>query len=211
MVKESYVAAKERWARKMAGTAKSDIRSSDRLPPGQRQVTDFPVLDLGIHPDLPLTDWTLRIHGHVENPVTLRWTDFRALPTFSDTSDFHCVTTWSQFDMRWEGVAFFTLADLVKPRSSATHVYFRAYDGYTTNNRLESLLDDDVLVAHSWNGAPLTREHGGPARVVVPKLYAWKGAKWVKEMVFLDRDILGFWELRGYSNTADPWRDDRFA
>lgn len=113
--------------------------------------------------------------------------------------------------MSWEGVSFFTLADLVRPKSSATHVYFRAYDGYTTNNRLESLLDDDVMIAHGWNGSPLTREHGGPARVIVPKLYAWKGAKWVKELVFLDRDILGFWELRGYSNTADPWRDDRFS
>jgi DMSO/TMAO reductase YedYZ molybdopterin-dependent catalytic subunit len=210
-VKDAYIAAKERWARKMAGQAKPAARSQDRLPPGQRLVDDFPVLDLGVTPEVPLDQWSLRIHGKVERPVILDWAAFRALPQFKDVSDFHCVTTWSQYDMSWEGVAFLTLAELVQPRSDASHVYFRSHDGYTTNNRLDALMDDDVLIAHSWNGAPLSREHGGPARVIVPKLYAWKGAKWVKEMIFLDRDLLGFWELRGYSNTADPWRDDRFA
>lgn len=210
-MKDAYIAAKERWARKMAGQAKPAARSQDRLPPGQRLVDDFPVLDLGVTPEVPLDQWSLRIHGKVERPVILDWAAFRALPQFKDVSDFHCVTTWSQYDMSWEGVAFLTLAELVQPRSDASHVYFRSHDGYTTNNRLDALMDDDVLIAHSWNGAPLSREHGGPARVIVPKLYAWKGAKWVKEMIFLDRDLLGFWELRGYSNTADPWRDDRFA
>ncbi|MCC6232982.1 MAG: molybdopterin-dependent oxidoreductase [Verrucomicrobiales bacterium] len=209
-MKASYLAAKERWARKMAGTARPTVRSTDRLPPGQRLVDNFPVLDLGMQPEVTRDQWRLRLHGQVENPVTLDWNTFMALPTFRDTSDFHCVTTWSQFDMTWEGVAFLTLAELVRPRPSASHVFFRASDGYTTNARLDDLMDDDVLVAHSWNGQPLSREHGAPARVVVPKLYAWKGAKWVREMIFLDRDILGFWELRGYSNTADPWTDDRF-
>ena len=210
-VKDAYIAAKERWARKNAGQSPRPERTTARLPPGQRLVTDFPVLDLGVQPEIPIESWSLRIHGHVEKPVTLDWQKFRNLPPFRDTSDFHCVTTWSQFDMAWEGVAFFTLADLVQPKPSATHVYFRASDGYTTNNSLEVLLDDDVLVAHSWNGQPLSREHGGPARVIIPKRYAWKGAKWVKEMIFLDRDLRGFWELRGYSNTADPWTDDRFS
>jgi DMSO/TMAO reductase YedYZ molybdopterin-dependent catalytic subunit len=126
-------------------------------------------------------------------------------------SDFHCVTTWSQFDMTWEGVAFFTLADLVRPKPEVTHVFFKCYDGYSTNNPLGVCLDDDVLIAHRWNGNPLAREHGGPARVIIPKRYAWKGAKWIKEIVFLDRDILGFWEVRGYSNIADPWTEDRFS
>jgi len=210
-VKEAYIAAKERWARKMAGATPAGSRSADRLPPGQRQVTNFPVLDLGVQPSIPTDQWSLRLHGQVEQPVTLTWEAFRALPQFRDRSDFHCVTTWSQFDMDWEGVAFLTLADLVKPKPAATHVFFKAYDGYTTNATLDAVMDDDVLVAHSWNGQPLVREHGGPARVVVPKLYAWKGAKWVKEIIFLDRDLLGFWELRGYSNTADPWREDRFS
>ena len=109
------------------------------------------------------------------------------------------------------GVAFFTVADLVKPRPEATHVFFKSYDGYSTNNPLAVCLDDDVLIAHKWNGHPLPREHGGPARLIIPKRYAWKGAKFIREIVFLDRDILGFWEVRGYSNTADPWAEDRFA
>jgi DMSO/TMAO reductase YedYZ molybdopterin-dependent catalytic subunit len=210
-VKEAYIAAKERWARKMAGQEKSTVRSENRLPPGQRQVHNFPVLDLGVKPAIATDQWQLKIGGHVENPVTLSWADFLALPQFKDVSDFHCVTTWSQFDMPWEGVAFFTLADLVKPKASATHVFFKSHDGYSTNNPLGVMLDDDVLIAHAWNGQPLPVEHGGPARVIVPKKYAWKGAKWIREITFLDRDILGFWEVRGYSNTADPWTDDRFS
>ena len=210
-MKDSYIAAKERWARKMAGQEKPAFRSTDRLPPGQRQVHNFPVLDLGVRPDVTLARWELKIHGHVENPVTLNWQQFLALPLFKDVSDFHCVTTWSQFDMAWEGVAFFTIAELVKPRPEATHVFFKSYDGYSTNNPLEVCLDDDVLIAHKWNGKPLSIEHGGPARVIIPKRYAWKGAKFIREITFLDRDVLGFWELRGYSNTADPWTEDRFA
>jgi DMSO/TMAO reductase YedYZ molybdopterin-dependent catalytic subunit len=210
-VKDAYIAAKERWARKMAGQERPPARSVDRLPPGQRQVTNFPVLDLGIRPEVTLDQWELKIHGEVENPVTLDWRQFLALPQFRDVSDFHCVTTWSQFDMAFEGVAFFTLADLVRPTSKATHVLFKSYDGYSTNNPLSVCLDDDVLVAHRWNGQPLTKEHGGPARVIIPKRYAWKGAKFVREIVFLDHDQPGFWEVRGYSNTADPWTEDRFA
>jgi len=108
-MKEAYISAKERWARKMAGVQRAAPRSMDRLPPGQRQVHNFPVLDLGVRPSVSLTDWRLKIHGHVENPVTLDWQQFLALPQFKDTSDFHCVTTWSQFDMEWEGVAFLRL------------------------------------------------------------------------------------------------------
>ncbi len=209
-MKESYIAAKERWARKKAGKEMPENRSLDRLPPGQRQVHNFPVLDLGVRPDISLDTWQLKILGHVENPVTLTWQQFLALPQFKDNSDFHCVTTWSQFDMAWEGVAFLTLADLVRPKSEASHVFFKSFDGYSTNNPLAVCMDDDVLIAHSWNGKPLTPEHGGPARVIIPKRYAWKGAKFIREITFLDRDVLGFWEIRGYSNTADPWTEDRF-
>lgn len=210
-MKEAYIAAKERWARKLAGKEKRVVRGADRLPPGQRQVHNFPVLDLGLKPEVSREQWALKIHGHVENPVTLNWDQFMALPQFTDVSDFHCVTTWSQFDMEFSGVAFFTIAELVKPKPSATHVFFKSYDGYSTNNPLEVMMDDDVLIAHSWNGQPLPVEHGGPARVIVPKKYAWKGAKWIREIAFLDRDIRGFWEVRGYSNTADPWTEDRFG
>ncbi len=210
-MKDDYIARKERWARKMAGKEPRAARSQDRLPPGQREAHNFPVLDLGIQPEVPREQWRLKIHGHVENPVVLTWEDFMALPQFKDVSDFHCVTTWSQFDMEFEGVSFFTIADLVRPKGSASHVFFKSYDGYSTNNPLEVCLDDDVLIAHSWNGKPLTKEHGGPARVIVPKRYAWKGAKFIREITFLDRDILGFWEVRGYSNSADPWLEERFS
>ena len=210
-MKEAYIAAKERWARKMAGKERPAVRSGNRLPPGQRRVYNFPVLDIGVRPEIPLDKWELRITGLVENPVTLTWPQFLALPQFQDVSDFHCVTTWSQFDMEFEGVAFFTLADLVKPRPEATHVIFKSWDGYTTNNPVDACLDDDVLVAHKWNGQPLTSDHGGPARVIIPKRYAWKGAKFIREIVFQDHDQLGFWEVRGYSNTADPFTEDRFS
>ena len=210
-MKDKHIAAKERWAAKMASKAKPQGRSGDRLPPGQREVKKFPVLDLGIHPKISREEWQLTIRGHVENPVTLDWNQFMALEQFKDTSDFHCVTTWSQFDMEWQGVSFFTIAELVRPKKSATHVFFKGYDQYSTNTTLDAVMDDDTLIAHMWNGEPLNVGHGGPARVIVPKLYAWKGAKWVKEITFLDRDILGFWEVRGYSNTANPWTEDRSA
>lgn len=210
-LKADYIERKERWARKMAGKEPRAVRSEDRLPPGQRQVHNFPVLDLGLRPEVPLEKWQLKIHGHVENPVTLSWNDFKALPRFKDTSDFHCVTTWSQFDMEFEGVAFFTVADLVRPKPSASHVFFKSYDGYSTNNPLAVCMDDDVLIADTWNGKPLSSDHGGPVRVIIPKRYAWKGAKFIREITFLDRDILGYWEVRGYSNQADPWLEQRFS
>jgi len=208
---ESYIAAKERWARKMAGQARPAPRSTGRLPPGQRQVHNFPSLDLGVRPEVPPENWELKLHGLVQNPLSLNWQQLLALPQFKDVSDFHCVTTWSRFDMEWEGVAFFTIADLVKPKPEAKHVLFKSYDGYSTNNPLEVCLDDDVLIAHKWNGQPLSREHGGPARVIIPKRYAWKGAKFIHEIIFLEHDLPGYWETRGYSNTADPWTEDRFA
>src|SRR6266516_1787415 len=151
-MKDSYIAAKERWAQKMAGKARSVARSTNRLPPGQRQVHNFPVLDLGIRPEIPLDKWELKIHGQVDNPATLTWDQFLSLPPFKDVSDFHCVTTWSQFDMEWKGVAFFTVAELVKPKPEATPVPFQSYDGYSTNNPLDACMDDDVLIAYKWNG-----------------------------------------------------------
>jgi len=158
---ESYIAAKDRWARKMAGQTPASERATERLPPGQHLVNNFPVLDLGLRPEISLAKWELQIDGQVEQPLTLNWQQFLALRQFKDVSDFHCVTTWSQFDMEWEGVAFFTIAELVRPKPQATHVFFKGYDGYSTNNTLEACLDDDVLIAHQWNGKPLTPEHGG--------------------------------------------------
>src|ERR1043166_5879757 len=160
-MKDSYIAAKERWAAKMAGKARPAVRSENRLPPGQRQGHHIPVFALGVRPGGSVVRWELKSLGHVDNPVTLNWQQFLALPQFKDTSDFPCVTTWSQFDMQWEGVAFFTIAEIVKPKPEATHVFFKSYDGYSTNNPLSVCMDDDVLIAHKWNGKPLSSDHGG--------------------------------------------------
>lgn len=208
-----YIEAKQKWAEKQKarGIAARAEPSRDRLPPGQKLTTGFPVLDLGVQPEIPPADWRLKLDGLVGHPRELNWDDFNALPQVVDVSDFHCVTTWSRYDCRWGGVAFTTLYELVQPKPEAKFVYFTSYDGYSTNVALEQCLDDDVLVATHFDGAPLSREHGGPARVIIPKLYAWKGAKFVNGITFLAEDKLGFWEVRGYSNTADPWTEDRYA
>jgi DMSO/TMAO reductase YedYZ molybdopterin-dependent catalytic subunit len=213
MSKERYITAKQKWAEKQvaAGIRARAVPAEGRLPPGQKLTTGFPVLDLGVQPDIPLSEWSLTLDGLVDKPVTLSWADFNALPQVDDTSDFHCVTTWSKYDCRWGGVAFTTLYELAQPKPEARFVYFTSYDGYSTNVPLEKCLDDDVLVATRFDGSPLPREHGGRARVIIPKLYAWKGAKFVKTLTFLERDKLGFWEVRGYSNDADPWKEERYA
>jgi DMSO/TMAO reductase YedYZ molybdopterin-dependent catalytic subunit len=212
-VKEQLITAKQRWAEKQkaAGFKARGEAAPDRLPPGQRLTTGFPVLDLGVQPEIPLEQWVLTIDGVVERPQKLDWEAFNALPQAEDVSDFHCVTTWSKFDLRWGGVAFTTLYELVRPKPSARFAYFTSYDGYSTNVPLERCLDDDVLVATSFEGAPVPREHGGPARVIIPKLYAWKGAKFVEGIHFLPDDRPGFWEVRGYSNLGDPWTEDRYS
>jgi DMSO/TMAO reductase YedYZ molybdopterin-dependent catalytic subunit len=207
----TIIERKERWARKMSGKAKPSVRSSDRLPPGQHLTSGFPVLDLGIRPDISPEKWRLEVSGLVEHPTIFTWEEFGALPRFEDVSDFHCVTTWSKFDCHWSGVAFFTLVEVVKPAPDVKHVLFTSYDGYSTNVRFEDCMDDDVLIATQFEGRPIPREHGGPARVIIPKRYAWKGAKFVRSIEFAAEDRPGFWEVRGYSNTADPWTEDRFS
>jgi DMSO/TMAO reductase YedYZ molybdopterin-dependent catalytic subunit len=213
MGNERYIEAKQKWAgkQKARGVTARAEPSRERLPPGQKLTTGFPVLDLGVQPEIAPANWRLKVDGRVETPVELTWDAFNALPQVEDVSDFHCVTTWSKYDCRWGGVAFTTLYELVQPKPEARFVYFTSYDGYSTNVTLDACLDDDVLVATRFEGAPLSREHGGPARVIIPKLYAWKGAKFVSGITFLAEDKLGFWEVRGYSNTADPWTEDRYA
>lgn len=213
MSKERYIAAKQKWAEKQKaqGFKPREVAAHDRLPPGQKLTTGFPVLDLGVQPEVPLADWSLTLDGLVEKPVTLNWSQFSAQPQVTDVSDFHCVTTWSKYVCRWSGVAFTTLFELAQPKPEAKYVYFTSYDGYSTNVPLEHCLDDDVLIATQFDGAPVTREHGGPARVIIPKLYAWKGAKFVKTITFLAEDRLGFWEVRGYHNIGDPWKEERYA
>jgi DMSO/TMAO reductase YedYZ molybdopterin-dependent catalytic subunit len=180
-----------------------------QLPPGQGDQRELPVLDLGIHPDVPQDRFRLVVDGAVTRPLELRWEDLLALPQTDDVSDFHCVTGWSMLDLRWSGVRLAALLALARPRDDASHVLVHGHDGYSANLPLEEALKDDVLVAHRLQGAPLPREHGGPARLVVPQLWAWKGAKWLSRVEVLTHDRRGYWEIRGYSNTAHPWRDDR--
>ena len=184
---------------------------ADKLPVGQVQTQKWPVLDLGVHPEISLTKWRLRVDGAVARPTTFSWEQFMELDQVSDVSDFHCVTTWSRFDLSWVGVPFWRLVEAVEPKASAQHILCHGYDDYTTNLSLENALEPDVLLVHTVDGAPLTREHGGPCRMITPKLYAWKGTKWIKRIEFLEVERLGYWELRGYSNSADPWTDDRYA
>ena len=213
MSKARYIEAKQKWAEKQKarGIVGRTVAATDRLPPGQKLTTGFPVLDLGVQPEIPLTEWKLSIGGLVAKPTVFSWDEFNALPEVEDVSDFHCVTTWSKYDCHWGGVAFTTLYELVQPAAEAHFVYFTSFDGYSTNVPLAQCLDDDVLIATRFAGAPVSREHGGPARVIIPKLYAWKGAKFISGISFLTEDKLGFWEVRGYSNTADPWKEERYA
>jgi len=188
------------------------------VPTGQRAVTNWPVLDLGDVPDVSLGDWRLELAGLVENPVTLTWDEFLALPQSDDVSDFHCVTSWSRLGNHWRGVKFKTLAELVVPQENAHWILCTGSDrdlgsdeNYTTNLPLTRAIEDDVMLVHTWEGKPLPREHGGPCRMITPRLYAWKGAKWIRRIEFLEKNRRGFWERRGYSDTAEPWFDDRYS
>ncbi len=196
---------------KILGTGPANRHGMPQLPPGQKEVSNWPVLDLGIQPEITLSEWSLEISGEVENPYRLNWKEFLALPQTEDVSDFHCVTTWSRMDNHWKGVRFKTLAAKAKLKSTARYVYLTGYDGYSTNLKLAEAMDDDVLLVHTWEGQPLPIEHGGPVRMITPRKYAWKGSKWIKEIIFLPQDRKGFWEVRGYSNTAEPWDEDRYA
>ena len=210
-LREKLIVAKEKWAReRRLITGATDEWQSNRLPPGQQEVRNWPVLDLGIQPDLRPEDWKLTVDGLVANPTTLDHGQFMALPQSDSVSDIHCVTQWSRYDNYWQGVASQVLIDLVRPKDEARHVVFHAHDGYTTNVSLEVFSGADVMLAHSWEGVPLTRSHGGPVRVVIPRFYFWKSAKWVRRIEFSRDDKPGFWEVRGYHNVGDPWREERY-
>jgi DMSO/TMAO reductase YedYZ molybdopterin-dependent catalytic subunit len=204
--------------RRPAGSGPVNRHGMPKLPAGQRQVPNWPVLDLGDTPNVSLADWRLEVTGACANPVTLDWAAFLALPQVEDVSDFHCVTTWSRMDNRWAGVRFRTIAELAVPLDTARFVLCHGYDHmpgtripYTVNLPLARAVEEDVLLVHTWEGQPLPREHGGPCRMITPKLYAWKGVKWIRKIEFLEHEQLGFWEQRGYSNTAEPWFDDRYS
>jgi DMSO/TMAO reductase YedYZ molybdopterin-dependent catalytic subunit len=200
------------------GTGPANRDGMPKLPVGQHEVKNWPVLDLGETPNVDIASWRLEVAGEIDNPFTLTWEQFLALPQADDVSDFHCVTTWSRYDNHWRGVRFRTIAELAVPRDDAHFVLCTGYDSmpgssipYTTNLPLARAVDDDVLLVHTWEGKPLPREHGGPCRMITPKLYAWKGAKWIRRIEFLAEDKKGFWEVRGYSNSAEPGFNDRYS
>ncbi len=193
------------------GSGAPNRHGMPKLPVDQIATEKWPVLDLGIHPDVPLAKWQLEIDGACAHPLRLSFEDFMALEQVDDVSDFHCVTTWSRFDVPWQGVRVSDLLALVEPHSDATHLMCHASDGYSTNVSLVEALKPDVLLVHRADGAPLAREHGGPVRMITPQLYAWKGAKWIHRLELMTADRPGFWEERGYSMTAYPWQNDRYG
>lgn len=193
----------------MSGEAPS-APGARRLPPGQRLVGHLPVLDLGIQPSVRTVDWRLTVGGAVESPLEWDWDTFMAQPQTGLTTDIHCVTNWSTYDTRWQGVAARHLLEVVRPKATATTVMLRSYDGYSANVPLEIFGREDVLLAHSYDGAPLDRAHGGPLRVVIPRLYFWKSAKWLRHITVMEADAPGYWEARGYHNEGDPWKEQRY-
>jgi len=187
-----------------------DDVSVDRTPPGQKLTDKFPVLTYGDIPQIPLTEWSFTIDGLVNNKITFNWEEIMSFKQTILTKDFHCVTQWSRLDNLWEGIRVKDLIGKNNLKSNAKYALIYCYGGYTTNLPSEVLLEDDVLLAHKHDGDKISPEHGGPMRLVVPKLYAWKSAKWVKGINFIENEELGFWENLGYHSYGDPWKEQRF-
>ncbi len=214
-ISEKVLHVKQKAVERAQGRGETGTRNAapptQRLPPGQYLTEKFPVLDLGVQPLYQPDKFRLVIDGAVRNPVQLSLDDLAALPSIELTADFHCVTHWSRYELRWTGIPFESLADLVDPLPEAAHVMQYGKDGYSTNNALSELMHPDVILAFALDGLPLPREHGAPLRMITPHLYAWKGAKFLTRIEFLLEDRHGFWEERGYHNHADPWTEERFA
>lgn len=182
-----------------------------RIPPGQVVTSKFPVLHVGPIPTFDPQRWDFRIFGLVEEEVVFSYQEFMNLPKVEIISDFHCVTRWSRLNNLWEGVTFREVMKHIRPRPEARYVMVHSDGDYSTNLPLQALLDDDVLFAYRHDGRDLTPEHGWPLRLVVPKRYAWKSAKWVRGLEFREEDRPGYWEAHGYHNDGDPWKEERYA
>ena len=182
-----------------------------RLPPGQYLVTDFPVLSAGPTPHTPLDRWSFRIDGLVKSPVSWSWPEFQKLPTETVTVDISCVTKWTKLDTKWRGVTVDTLLKGVEVDPAGQYVMAFSDGGYTTNVPLNELINGQGFVAYEFDDKPLPPEHGGPARLVVPHLYFWKSAKWIRGLRFMDRNDPGFWESLGYHIHGDPWMEERYS
>jgi DMSO/TMAO reductase YedYZ molybdopterin-dependent catalytic subunit len=185
--------------------------AASRIPPGQYLTEDYPVLSAGPTPRIELADWSFTIDGLVSAPMTWSWDEFQALPRQDWTVDISCVTKWTKLDMKWTGVSLDTLLENVTLDPAARFVVAHSYGGYTTNLPLQDVLNGQAFVAYTYDGQPLEPAHGGPARMVVPHLYFWKSAKWVRGLRLLADDEPGFWESLGYHNHGDPWREERYS
>lgn len=192
-------------------TGRASREQAERLPPGQHWVRDWPVLDLGLTPNIREASFRLDITGAVERPRSWNWTQLSEQGAEEFVSDIHCVTSWSRMDNRWRGLSTRRLLDIVSPRAEAGFVELHASDGYTTNLALEDFAGEGALLATHWQDEPITAEHGGPLRLVVPHLYFWKSAKWINRIHFREKDKPGFWEVRGYHNRGDPWAEERYG
>lgn len=187
-----------------------DVNRADRIPPGQRETDRWPVLHSGHVQMIDTARWSLRIWGEVEQEKALSYDEFLSLPMETVISDIHCVTRWSRLNNRWEGVGTAALKDVVELKPGANFVIVHAAPDFTTNLPAEDFFQDDVLLATAHDGEPISAEHGGPVRLVVPRLYFWKSAKWVTGIEFVDRDRPGFWESMGYHSHGDPWKEERY-
>ena len=203
---------KQKWAEEGRFlTGRPSRPETERLPPGQHLVKNWPVLDLGIQPEIATEEWSLTIDGAVERPLRWNWADFTAQNQSESVSDIHCVTTWSRYDNHWRVVTTQDLLAAVGPTPEAAFVTLKSEDGYTTNLTLADFAAEGALLAQAWEGQPLTAAHGGPARLIVPHLYLWKSAKWLKRITFQTEEHLGYWELRGYHRRGDPWNEERYS
>ncbi len=191
----------------------SDKEKRDKLPKGQRLAKKWPVLSIEKTPKFNGRDWDLKVEGLVENSLTISYEMLKNLPKVDLTTDIHCVTTWSLLDQKFGGVSFKTIVDMVKPLPNAKFVTFEADSGYSTAIPLLDgyLLEHDVILAYEYDGQPLAPDHGGPLRLLVPQLYLWKSVKWLKKIIFLDVWERGFWEVRGYHQRGDPWKEERYS
>lgn len=190
---------------------KPKTQDSDRVPPGQTLTQKFPVLTYGPTPTVRTEEVKFQVWGQVAEASEWNWAGLMGLPQTDLTADFHCVTRWSKLDVQWTGIKVLDLFQHISPKASAKAVLIHCYGGYTTNLLLEDLLLPENLLAHTVFGQPIDREHGGPLRLIVPHLYAWKSAKWIKGFQLLDKEELGFWEVNGYHRRGDPWKEERFS
>ncbi len=182
----------------------------NRLPPGQRLVKNWPVLDLGKKPDLDRDEWRLIVDGDIKNPIKWNWSELLEQPQVEINSDIHCVTGWSRYDNRWLGITGAYLIETVEPLPEVKHCIFHSYDGYKTNVSIEHFKKSNAIIAFKWNGDLLSADHGGPVRALLPDQYFWKSAKWIRRIEFTVEDRPGYWEMRGYHNTGDPWKEERY-